>query len=57
MPESFTRPEPSFIPIPRPRCPTCQDRMMLTRVEHGRNGPDLRTFECSKCELAYKALA
>ena len=57
MPERFARPEPSLIPIVRPRCPTCQDRMMLTCIERGRNGPDLRTFECSKCELAYKALA
>jgi hypothetical protein len=31
--------------------------MMLTRIESARNGPDLRTFECPKCEHAYKALA
>jgi hypothetical protein len=57
MPEIFVRPEPSLIPIARPRCPTCQGRMMLTRIEPGRNSPDLRTFECSKCELVYKVLA
>jgi hypothetical protein len=57
MPESFSRPEPSLIPIARPRCPTCQDRMVLTRIEPGHGGPDLPTFECSRCEHAYKALA
>jgi len=57
MPDGFARPEPSLIPIARPRCPTCQGRMMLTRIESARNGPDLRTFECPKCEHAYKALA
>jgi hypothetical protein len=31
--------------------------MMLIRIESGPNGPDLRTFECSKCEHAYQALA
>jgi hypothetical protein len=31
--------------------------MMLTQIEPGRNGPDLRTFECSKCEHVYKVLA
>jgi hypothetical protein len=31
--------------------------MMLTCVEPGRNNPDLRTLECSKCELVYKVLA
>jgi hypothetical protein len=31
--------------------------MMLTRIAPGRDSPDLRTFECSKCELVYKVLA
>jgi hypothetical protein len=57
MPDIFARPEPSLIPIARPRCPTCQGRMVLTSIEPGRNNPDLRTFECSKCELVYKVLA
>src|SRR6185312_8225296 len=46
MPEANARPEPSLIPILRPRCPTCQGRMMLTCIEPGCNGPDLQTFEC-----------
>jgi hypothetical protein len=29
--------------------------MMLVGVEPSFAGPDLRTFECPKCELAYKA--
>jgi hypothetical protein len=31
--------------------------MMLTCIEPGRNGPDLRTFECAKCEHVYNVLA
>jgi hypothetical protein len=57
MSETFARTEPSLISIARPRCAICQGRMTLTRIESGRIGPDLRTFECSRCEYAYKALA
>jgi len=56
MPESYTRPEPSLLPIERPRCPKCQGRMMLARIEPGPNGSDLRTFECPKCEHVHQAL-
>jgi hypothetical protein len=35
----------------------CEIRMMLVGVEPSFAGPDLRTLECPKCELAYKALA
>jgi hypothetical protein len=57
MPRAHTRPEPSLLPIERPRCPECQGRMMLARIEPGPNGSDLRTFECSKCEHVHKVLA
>jgi len=43
--------------IERSRCPKCEIRMMLVGVERSVVGPDLRTLECPKCELAYKALA
>jgi len=43
--------------IERSRCPKCETRMMLVGVERSAVGPDLRTLECPKCELAYKALA
>ena len=49
--------ESSDTVIERPLCPKCQIRMMLLGVELSFAGPDLRTFECPKCELAYKALA
>jgi hypothetical protein len=42
--------EPSLLPIERPRCPKCQGRMMLARIEPGPGQSDLRTFECPKCE-------
>jgi hypothetical protein len=57
MPENYARPEPSLIPIARPRCAMCQGRMTLTRIKSCQNGPDLRTFACSKCEHAYDVLA
>ena len=41
----------------RSRCPKCEIRMMLVDVEPSFAGPDSRTLECPKCELAYKALA
>ena len=56
MPEAYSRPEPSLLPIEQPRCPKCQSRMMLARVELGPNGSDLRTFECPKCEHVQKML-
>jgi hypothetical protein len=43
--------------IEQSRCPKCEIRMMLVGVEPSYAGPDLRTLECPKCELAYKALA
>ncbi len=43
--------------IEQSRCPNCEIRMMLVGVEFSFAGPDLRTLECPKCELAYKALA
>ena len=48
--------EPSLIPIERPRCPACQGRMMLARIEPSPGGADLRTFECPKCERVQKML-
>jgi hypothetical protein len=56
MPEAYSRPEPSLLPIERPRCPKCQGRMMLARIEPRPNGSDLRTFECPKCEHVRKML-
>jgi hypothetical protein len=49
--------EPSLLPIERPRCPKCQGRMMLARIELGPHGSDLRTFECAKCDHIHKMLA
>jgi hypothetical protein len=43
--------------IEQSRCPKCEIRMVLVGVEPSFAGPDLRTFECPNCELAYKALA
>lgn len=57
MPQSHIRPEPSLLPIERPRCPKCQaGRMMLGRIEPAPAGADLRTFECPKCEYVHKVL-
>jgi len=52
MPESY-----SLRMIEQSRCPKCEIRMMLVSVELSFSGPNLRTLECPKCELVYKALA
>ena len=52
MPEAYNRPEPSLLPIERPRCPKCRGRMMLARIMLGPPGFDLRSFECAKCDHA-----
>jgi hypothetical protein len=46
----------SLLPTERPRCPKCQDRMMLTGIESGPAHSHLRTFECSKCEEVQRML-
>ena len=51
------RPDPSLLPIERPRCPRCQSRMALSRIEPGSGGADLRTFECPKCEHIQRVVA
>jgi hypothetical protein len=56
MPEFQTGSEPSLLPIERPRCPKCQGRMMLARIEPGPAHSDLRTFECPKCECVLRTL-
>jgi hypothetical protein len=56
MPEPYSRSDPSLLPIERPRCPKCQGRMMLARIEPGPAHSDLRTFECPKCEHVQKML-
>jgi hypothetical protein len=56
MSESHIRPEPSLLPIERPRCPKGHGRMMLARIEPSPNGSDLRMFECAKCENVLKVL-
>jgi hypothetical protein len=54
MPESHIRPEPSLLPIERPRCPKCtQTRMSLARIAPGPKGFDIRSFECSKCAYVH----
>jgi hypothetical protein len=49
MPEAPSRPEPSLLPIERPRCPKCNVRMHFTRALLGEPGFELRNFECIKC--------
>jgi hypothetical protein len=49
MPQPHARPEPPLIPIERPRCPECSNRMMLARISPASEGYDSRTFECAKC--------
>jgi hypothetical protein len=50
MPQSHTLPEPSLIPIERPCCPKCSNRMMLAGISPASEGYDSRTFSCTKCD-------
>ncbi|MBR1229606.1 response regulator [Bradyrhizobium sp. AUGA SZCCT0176] len=50
MPQPHARAEPSLIPIERPRCPKCSNRMMLARISPASESYDSRTFECTKCD-------
>jgi hypothetical protein len=43
------RPDPELLPIQRPRCPTCQTRMVTLGSEDAPDGFESRTFECRKC--------
>jgi hypothetical protein len=54
MPEAYSHACPSLLPIQRPRCPWCQGRMMLSRIEPGPAHSDFLTFECPKCERVQK---
>jgi transcription elongation factor Elf1 len=36
-------------PIHQPRCPKCNDRMMLIRLVPYGEGSDVQTFECARC--------
>jgi hypothetical protein len=57
MPEAYANNSGSSLAsIERPRCPKCQTRMSLARIAPG-PGFDLHTFECGKCEHAYRATA
>jgi DNA-directed RNA polymerase subunit RPC12/RpoP len=47
----FSRPDPSLIPIERPRCARCQSRMRLGKVEQGPDHSEKRMFECPKCSF------
>jgi hypothetical protein len=51
MPDSHSHSTgPSLSAIERPRCPKCDNRMMLARIMPGPKGYDLRNFECDKCD-------
>jgi hypothetical protein len=47
--------EPLLAPIERPRCPNCQTRMMVVRIEARRAAADLLTFGCRHCKNVHKA--
>jgi hypothetical protein len=52
------RPEPIFCiaEIGILNCSTCRKPMRLTRIEPFKEGYDMRTFECSKCDIGKSLL-
>jgi len=51
MPDSHSHSNgPSLMPIERPRCPKCMQRMQLARIMPVPKGFDLRSFECARCD-------
>jgi hypothetical protein len=46
---AMRRPDPELLPVPRPRCPNCQTRMIAVAIASGPEGFERRTFECRKC--------
>ena len=50
MPDSHSHSSgPSLLPIERPRCPKCTNRMNLARIMPPK-GYYYRNFECDKCD-------
>jgi hypothetical protein len=45
---------PSLVPVQRPRCPKCDERMSLARFP-GPSAFDIGTFECAGCHLVHAA--
>ena len=56
VPQAYNHSDLSLLSIERPRCPKCQGRTMLARIESGPAHFDLRTFECPKCEHVQRVL-
>src|SRR5579863_3578912 len=48
---------PGHIEIERPPCSKCHGPMTLTGVVSGKDGVDIRTFECSLCNCSEKVTA
>ena len=44
-------------PVEHPRCPCCETRMALVRIQPGPAGLDYRTFECVKCDHTETVIA
>jgi hypothetical protein len=46
---AMRKPDPELLPIQRPRCPTCQARMLALGVEDAPDGFESRIFRCGRC--------
>jgi hypothetical protein len=53
MPQSLIA-DPGLIEIERPPCPKCHGPMTFTGLVSGKDGVDIRTFECSLCNCTEK---
>jgi hypothetical protein len=46
---TWKKPDPELLPIGRPRCPRCHQRMVAAAVEEGPEGFEHRIFKCRRC--------
>lgn len=56
MPTLHLRPIRQPMSVEKRRCPRCQGRMTLTKIEPESPGVDRRIFDCRKCGLTEKVL-
>jgi hypothetical protein len=56
MPQSLIA-DPGLVEIERPPCPKCHGPMTFIGLVLGKDGVEIRTFECALCNCTQKVTA